>query len=192
MVSEETRERYKLAHSTPVRYRNQESRIVSLTCDDPVGLQTLMRLQGREGPVVAIIQSRDRYRTAILANPKKVWLKEIAWLVRRQELLIGGVTEMGSKADLEVAGVADDVPEWNHIAENGMLLSGFGDEPNTPSTRVPLAHLIELVRLSLASDEFDQPRRDQCRQGVCTHTAEKTCPMFALQLKRCLHVRKGR
>ena len=183
---ETMREYEERANVTKVRRRNGKCAIVSIESDDPQIASLARSKYGNRASVV--IQRKSNGQILISANKGHgVKLKDVARLVRMEELKAKGIAGTDSWKDLEVEGTLPQVPEWHYFEVGAMVMNGSNTHPDVPATRLSLEQVTDLVQIAL-SVEFEPSHESSCLIDECTNRIDP-CIFYPLGLLRCRSVR---
>lgn len=167
-------------------------RIASIRSDDPMASKAGFARQGGRADIVIVAKSLGHIALLSRKMQRKdgtqvaMDLRDVVCMIRQAELRARGerVTQKWDElaADGTLAG-------WYYSQHAGQFLNGSHTATDVEPTKLPLEEVVRMVVTALDENHFPESRAAQCRRGICTHTGQKPCPLYAAGLHRCRVIR---
>ncbi|MDO8425369.1 MAG: hypothetical protein Q7T01_02550 [bacterium] len=127
--------------------------------------------------------------TRTLRNQPVCSLKDLARMLRQEELRLAGDVRERPFAELEQDGTHPDVPAWHYQEPAQRILNGGRVSPGAVATKIPLDRIVELAQIALDPTCFPYPFDRRCTANECTSSPRTPCPFYDFGLFRCREIR---
>lgn len=180
---EEARGEYAKAKIMQIRHGNGTA-ILAVVESDHDQVARYARWQGAD----IVVQKWTTGHVRIFTSRRAmISLTEVARMLRYEEQRLSGkivVTSWDALSEERVEGIA----EWYYHKAAEQMLNGSMSVPNIPPTRIPLAQIVECVKIALDQSRWPASHAAQCGKGKCTAN-QHPCPFYNWGLSRCRHTR---